>query len=402
MDFFLAAIGLSQTLGYSGPMRSSFDAKTLRILAAAIACISIVGIGLSLTIPLLALRLEAAGYPARINGLHTAVSGLATLIGAPLTPYLARSLGMRRLLFVALGVALACLIAFAYTPNYNFWLLIRVFFGLSLTVIFVISEYWISAAAPPERRGAVMGVYATILAVGFAIGPALLSLTGAEGVTPFLAGAALMAVASLPVAFAAASEAPEPNEKGGPHWSAILAGAPVAMMASLLYGAIETGGTALLPVFGLRAGFNVLWATFQVTVFALGNVVFQIPIGMLADRMDKGRLLAAIAIFGLAGAMILPLLPGAPLLYAVALFVWGGVVGGLYSVGLAQLGAQFAGAELASANAAYIMMYAAGMLAGPPAIGYGLDLAPGGLFWALAAFFALYLLLIAAKARRFA
>jgi len=53
------------------------------------------GIGLSLVIPLLALRLEAAGFPGHTNGLHIAVTGLATLIGAPLTPWLARHLGIR-------------------------------------------------------------------------------------------------------------------------------------------------------------------------------------------------------------------------------------------------------------------------------------------------------------------
>ncbi len=44
-------------------MFSAFDSPTRKKLAAAISCISIVGVGLSLVIPLLALRLEAAGYP---------------------------------------------------------------------------------------------------------------------------------------------------------------------------------------------------------------------------------------------------------------------------------------------------------------------------------------------------
>ncbi len=82
-------------------------------------------------------------------------------------------------------------------------------------------------------------------------------------------------------------------------------------------------------------------------------------------------------------------------LYALALFVWGGVIGGLYTVGLAALAEKFHGPKLGDANAAYIMMYALGMMAGPPALGLGLDLAsPHGLFDALALFFAAYLLLV--------
>jgi len=74
----------------------------------------------------------------------------------------------------------------------------------------------------------------------------------------------------------------------------------------------------------------------------------------------------------------------------------------VFAIGLALLAEKFQGARLGSANAAYIMMYALGMMAGPPALGLGLDLAsPRGMFDALALFFALYLALIAALAGPF-
>ena len=63
----------------------------------------------------------------------------------------------------------------------------------------------------------------------------------------------------------------------------------------------------------------------------------------------------------------------------------------------AILAEKFHGAQLASANAAYIMMYAVGMMIGPPALGLGLDLAsPRGLFDALSVLFLAYLGLVLA------
>jgi MFS family permease len=383
-------------------MFSAFDSPTRKKLAAAISCISIVGIGLSLVIPLLALRLEAAGVPARTNGLHIAVTGLATLIGAPLTPWFSQALGVRRLLFLAIGLGVASLLAFAFCADIRLWLVIRFFFGLSLTVVFVVSEYWISAAAPRGRRGMVLGLYATVLSLGFAVGPALLSLTGARGVLPFLVAASLIGAASLPVALAGEEGAVKLEGGSRVKLRRIFAAAPIALAASLLYGGIETGGNGLLPVFGLRAGFTPQWATFQLTLLALGNVVFPIPIGLIADRLNKIKLLAFFALFGMVGALALPALAADKPLYALALFVWGGIIGGLYTVGLALLAEKFHGARLVSANAAYIMMYALGMILGPPALGLGLDLAsPHGLFDALALFFAAYLALIAALAGPF-
>jgi MFS family permease len=381
-------------------MFSAFDSQTRKRLAAAISCISIVGIGLSLVIPLLALRLEAAGFPARANGLHIAVTGVATLVGAPLTPWLARWMGIRALVFSAIALGIAALMGFAFCGDYQLWLAIRAAFGLSLTIIFVVSEYWISAAAPPAQRGMVLGLYATVLALGFAIGPALLSLTGADGLLPFFVAAGLIGAAAIPVALAGEAGAVKMEGPALPNLGAIFAAAPIALAAGLLYGAVETGLNGLLPVFGVRSGFPQSWATFQLTLVALGNVVFPIPIGLVADRLNKIWMLAFFALFGFAGALALPALAADPTTYAIALFFWGGLIGGLYPVGLAILAGKFQGARLGSANAAYIMMYSVGMMAGPPALGLGLDLeSPGGLFDALAALFLAYLALIVALSR---
>jgi MFS family permease len=72
----------------------------------------------------------------------------------------------------------------------------------------------------------------------------------------------------------------------------------------------------------------------------------------------------------------MPLAAGSyPLLLAV-LFVTGGIVAGLYTIGLTHLGTRYTGGDLASANAAFVMMYAVGMLVGPVLLGGGLDMAP--------------------------
>ena len=55
------------------------------------------------------------------------------------------------------------------------------------------------------------------------------------------------------------------------------------------------------------------------------------------------------------------------------LFVWGGVVAASYSVGLALLEGSYTGSKLASANAAFVMLYCAGRLAGPPLVGAAID-----------------------------
>src|SRR5690606_19027585 len=106
----------------------------------------------------------------------------------------------------------------------------------------------------------------------------------------------------------------------------------------LVFGAVETGGFALFPVYGSRIGYSEGDAALLLTAVGLGNVLMQIPLGLISDRMrDRRHLLVACAAIGLAGAMILLWVSQSWHASAIVLFLWGGVVAGLYTIGLAHL-----------------------------------------------------------------
>jgi MFS family permease len=112
-------------------------------LASAIACITIVGVGLSLSLILLALRLAGQGYSAHAIGLNSTAGGFAVLAGAGFVPALARRIGVKPLLLLALLIAGLSLLSFALTNGFWAWLAIRAVFSGALCILFVTSEYWI-------------------------------------------------------------------------------------------------------------------------------------------------------------------------------------------------------------------------------------------------------------------
>ena len=74
------------------------------------------------------------------------------------------------------------------------------------------------------------------------------------------------------------------------------------------------------------------------------------------------------------------------------------MVAALYTIGLAHLGSQLSGHELASANAAFVLCYGVGMVLGPQAIGIGMDVfGPSGFGWSLGLFFAAYIALVGVR-----
>ena len=369
-------------------------------ISAAIASISVVGIAIGLGMPLLSIILETRGHSASMIGLNTAIAGFASIAAAPLATPLAVRFGVVWTMLAMILAGALAFIGFYFATAFWMWFPLRVVLHIALTVLFILSEFWISTSAPPEKRGFVLGVYATVLSLGFAAGPWLFSQLGSSGFLPFGAVFFLVMLATFPV-LAAWRESPKiiADGNGSRDFFRYIWLVPTATAAVLVFGAVETGGFALFPVYGSRIGYSEGDAALLLTMIGLGNVFMQIPLGMVSDRIrDRRHLLLACATVGLAGMIVLPLVAGNWHLMAALLFVWGGVVAALYTIGLAHLGSRLFGHDLANANAAFVLCYGLGMVLGPQAIGIGMDLfGPDGFGWSLALFFAAYIVLAGSR-----
>jgi len=363
-------------------------------LVAAISSISAVGIAIGLGLPLLSIILEKRGFPSTLIGLNTAMAGVAAMAAAPITTKLAHKYGVAPTMIWAVVISAISALGFYYAHDFWMWFPLRFAFHGATTTLFILSEFWINAASPPSKRGFVLGIYATVLSLGFAGGPLLFSILGSEGVLPFAVGAGAVLLAAIPI-YIARYESPVLEEKPELHFMRYVFLVPTATAAVFIFGAVEAGGLALFPIYAVRASFTESQAALLLTVMGIGNVIFQIPVGLLSDRMkDKRPLLAAMAFMGLIGSLMLPVLVHSWILMATVLLFWGGCVAGLYTVGLSHLGSRLTGSDLAAANAAFVFCYAVGTVAGPQVIGAAIDVAGNnGFAWAIAGFFGLYALL---------
>jgi len=381
------------------PDTSSGRASRLGLVAA-ITSISTVGIGISLSLPLLALVLEARGVSGSAIGVNTAMAGVASIAMVPFVTTLARAFGTSRLLIAFIAIAAIGFLGFYFIEAFWAWFPLRLVFHGAIIGIFVLSEFWISACAPDGRRGLVLGIYATTLSIGFAIGPLILSTVGAEGIMPFVTGLLIFGLSALPVVLARTAT-PTIERKPAQPFARFLVVVPMATFAVFAFGAVESGALSMLPLYGLRLGLSTDAATLLVTAMMLGNVIFQIPLGLLCDRMNRRVLLFICALIGVIGAVLIPPFAASFSALLALLFVWGGVTAGLYTIGLTHLAARFTDADLAAANAAFIMMYSFGMLAGPAAIGVGMDLSSAyGFPLVCAVFFGGYAILAAFRLAR--
>mgnify|MGYP003312044517 FL=1 len=358
------------TQSTSGPERNYELAVTL---AALIGCLSIYGITFSLYTPLLSLILEARGASSTLIGALAMIASAGIIIGSFAVPRFMRHVEGRSLLLGGVVFEIVLIFALMSTQSIVAWFVIRFLGGLVGSVLFVVTETWMIEITPREHHGRVMGFYNTTLALSFALGPLILSVTGTQGTMPFLVGIGLMGLAGLPVLWAG-RYAPASSEKPGFGVVSFAFVAPLLALACFVVAFMELTTTSLIPIYGLRVGMTESSATLMLFFGAAGGALLQFPIGWAADHFDPRKVLVACALAGLVCAVAWPFSVGVPFLLWTTLFLWWGLFAGVYTVAMILAGQWFSGVELATAMAAFGVFWGVGAFVGPMVGGASMDL----------------------------
>ena len=224
-------------------------------LAALIGCLSIYGITISLFTPLLSLILEARGVSSTLIGGLAMAAPAGIIIGSFAVPWSLRKLEGRSLLLGGVAFEIVLIFALMSTQSIIAWFAIRFLGGLVGSVLFVVTETWIIEITPRVHHGRVMGFYNTTLALSFALGPLMLSVTGTQGTLPFLVGIGLMVLAGLPLLSAGRYV---PTSRANPNFGVVSFAfvAPLLALACFVVAFKELATTSLMPVYGLRIGMS--------------------------------------------------------------------------------------------------------------------------------------------------
>jgi MFS family permease len=326
--------------------------------------------------PLIALALSRLGYSSFAVGAVTAASLIAVILCGPFYPRTIVRIGLKRCIVSGILFAAVLLLLMPLWPSVPVWLALRFIAGCALGLVWIASEIWMNSVSGIESRGTVMGIYGTVFSIGIVAGPLLLEFTGTQGAEPFAVGAACLILTLLPLVLLRRVTCTVQEFTPLRGLSGALKAAPIVMLAALVAGLVESADLTLLPLFGIHSGLDERAALLLVAVFMAGNVVLQVPIGMLADRYGRRALLGICAAASCVGPLLLQASLRSPLLLWPLLFVWGGTLYAFYSQGVALLGEEFAIESLPSANTLFVMVYCFGGVIGPSVGGIAMDLWP--------------------------
>lgn len=346
-------------------------------------------LGFGYSAPIIAQHLERMTGSGGMLGWLIAFAAIVQLIITPYVPKLLLKFDAKHMLVLSLVLGAAC---FSLHRVFMFplaWFVLHTAMSLAFSITFVVCETWINQLAPDAQRGKILGMYGAVLAGGFGIGSAVVVFTGIDGWFPFLFGAALFLIGLGPLLLLKGAKGVEPPSDAESDFFAafrIMGAAPAIIACGIVFGAIEQVIFHFLPVYGTRLDFTESDARILVMIAAIGNAALQIPMGMLADRVHKGRLLLILMSVATFGPLALIAAGNNFVLLSVFTFIYIGLSTTVYTVGLILLAQRFKGGALPAANAAFIMAYGLGSFAIPPIAGTMMDIIrPQGLMLTLTA-----------------
>jgi MFS family permease len=362
-----------------------------RSLLGVIAAMAVVNLVYGITFPLLALVLDGQGVSKTLIGLNTMAQAVAVMFIAPWTPGLLRRFAPSRVMQSVTVVLALLLIVAGLFPNVWFWFPLRFIMGGMTALLWISSEALINDLAEESWRGRIIGLYAAVGAAGFAMGPLLLILTGSEGMLPFLTTCALILLAGIPLFVVSHRQMGGAGEQHGGLWKVFML-APVVMVANVVYAASAESMLTFFPLFGMSLGLSENFTLGLMTFMGLGGMILVMPISWLADRINRMGMMLASVCLTMACLLLMPWLIVVPLVAEFYAFLFGGIEGMIYALGVILVGERFRGAMLAAATTMFTACWGAGTVLGPLIAGIAMDqYGADKLALIIFVFFALYL-----------
>lgn len=345
------------------------------------------GVAQGLSYPLFALLMQRQGMSPAEIGLSAAMMPLGLTLCSPFVPTLVRWFGARGLGVGCALLAAACFLAIALLQNWIAWYPLRFLVGLLINPLYVLGEVWALTLAPPGQRGRVMGIFNSVMGLGYAIGPMTLAVVGVEGLAPFsVAIAGFLCCGLILFMVTRGLGGFEDNDDPSASVTRFARVAPALLLAVGVAAAVGQSSYALLPLYGAAQGLADTAAAALLTAFSFGNILLQIPLGFAAERFGARFMILFCAATTLVGTLLLPVLFETVFLWPL-LVVMGGIGYGIYTMSTVEMGNRFHGQMLVAGNAAFALLWGAGGIVGPPISGGVMQIVgPGGYLGAVVSF----------------
>jgi len=352
---------------------------------AALAAAGLLLIGSGLMGTVVSLRLDARAESTAGTALVLAAYYGGLALGSQWCGTVVRRVGHIRAFAALAALATALCLGHALSSSALTWLALRGAFGLCMAGLFLVIESWLCDRAAGRALGSTTGWYVVVTYTGTGLGQLLLPAVGVAGPLPFVAAAAAVSLAALPLLLTVEEQPPLPAPRGL-SLRAVGTRAPLALVGAAASGWVTGALVPLAPVLARSHGLSVPEIARFMAILVVGGTLLQLPLGRLSDRIGRPRAIAvAAAVVVVMSVGLSTSSPATPVAWYAQTVLLGGAAFALYPLALAQANDHAAPAERVDVSAALLLTWAVTATAGPLAGTWSMDrLGPRGLLVVLA------------------
>lgn len=356
--------------------------------------VAVAGLSQGLTLPLLSIMIEKAGYSSILNGWNAAALYIGMFVASFCVERPLRRFGYKPMILVGMAIVLAASLLIPLWQSLVWWFVLRFLIGVGDSALHYSSQLWITSSSKESNRGKNISLYGFAYGAGFCLGPFGVNLMSLGVWIPFLL-VALFYIVSFALVLRLTNAFPEqaPKEEKTSYGRTIALGW-YALIPAFLYGYMEAVMNGSFPVYALRTGISEGWVSVMLFSFAGGALLTQLPLGIWSDRVGRKKVLMAAGAIGAVGFSFVPLAGDQVGIILVILAITGCSVGSFFSLGLAYLADTLPRHMLPSANVLASVLFSIGSMIGPGMAGMGMQyIHPNSLFYFLGFVFAVYFIL---------
>ncbi|MCB1360506.1 MAG: MFS transporter [Rhodobacter sp.] len=333
--------------------------------AALFASVFLLQLGLGGVVPLDALSGTALGFTAEQIGTMGSAHFLGFFIGCWWAPRLMGTVGHSRAFAAFAAAGTIGIMAHMMWVDPWAWAVMRMTSGLAVAGCYTIIEAWLQSKVTNQTRGRAMGVYRMVDVSGNLGAQVMIAFLTPAAYVSYNLLALFMCAALFPLLLTRA-EAPAagaaPRLRPRMAWQKSPLGAVGVVVSGITGAAFRMVG----PLYGIAVGLEADRIALFLSAYVLGGAFAQFPIGWIADKFDRRKVLIGISVASIlgCGAMVAGAQGNIVTIFLAAGF-FGFTTFPIYSISTAHAHDFAEQHERVELSAAQMFLYAVGAIASP-------------------------------------
>lgn len=332
---------------------------------------------------LLGLRASHEDFGSFSIGIIMSMYYVGFLGGSVTVPRWIENVGHIRVFTALTAMASVTILTHGVLINPTLWVIIRIITGFSLSGLFVVIESWINSLANKKTRGTILATYNIVSFSALASGQLLLYVFSPETIVPFVIVSILVSMAAIPVALSR-KPAPKFEQPESLKIIELWHMSPLSFYTVMVSGFCVGAVYAIAPVYAVNVGMQTEEIAVFMTLFVIGGIVGQLPIGMISDRIGRRATIIAVGIFATVLSVLCYLSPIYNFPIDIFFFLLGSFALSVYALGSSLAIDRLRPEQYVPAAGALLIINGSSAVIGPMIVSIFMTIDPGYFFVVLA------------------